>query len=228
MNSEFSPISQYEVPTAMLTNAQRPSIHKPQRNSRRNVEDNAKRLDVQTTIQKVKRVCEFCGIIDPVGWRKGPHGLNTLCNACGLRWAKSNRRNAYIENAKIKAKEALPSHDQARHPVQTNLWLAPQFPVHGPQVNYQSLQWHTSAEMRHLQQSLPLVPESNSQPCQLAPASQLNLQGPNMNFPLWRFVAQNPLTQAPQPAQPPQNRDVVDKKLKIAYLLTTDEDGNFC
>ncbi|KAL4248834.1 Plant GATA Transcription Factor [Abortiporus biennis] len=36
-------------------------------------------------------VCVTCGRTDSPEWRKGPLGPKTLCNACGLRWAKSVR-----------------------------------------------------------------------------------------------------------------------------------------
>lgn len=60
-------------------------------------------------------MCVTCGRTDSPEWRKvrvlqtlscsvpssryvyrvqqGPHGPKTLCNACGLRWAKKARRN---------------------------------------------------------------------------------------------------------------------------------------
>ncbi|CCA71461.1 related to white collar photoreceptors-like protein-Laccaria bicolor [Serendipita indica DSM 11827] len=34
------------------------------------------------------RVCTACGRDNSPEWRKGPQGPKTLCNACGLRWAK--------------------------------------------------------------------------------------------------------------------------------------------
>ncbi|TRM59280.1 blue light receptor [Schizophyllum amplum] len=37
-------------------------------------------------------VCITCGRTDSPEWRKGPLGPKTLCNACGLRWAKQQRR----------------------------------------------------------------------------------------------------------------------------------------
>ncbi|KAF5388989.1 hypothetical protein D9757_005088 [Collybiopsis confluens] len=37
-------------------------------------------------------VCNQCGRTDSPEWRKGPMGPKTLCNACGLRWAKQMRR----------------------------------------------------------------------------------------------------------------------------------------
>ncbi|KAI9492218.1 hypothetical protein BDB00DRAFT_829692 [Zychaea mexicana] len=37
-------------------------------------------------------VCTDCGTATSPEWRKGPHGPKTLCNACGLRWAKKSKR----------------------------------------------------------------------------------------------------------------------------------------
>jgi len=46
-------------------------------------------------------VCTDCGTLDSPEWRKGPKGPKTLCNACGLRWAKKEKkhRNASSTNA---------------------------------------------------------------------------------------------------------------------------------
>ncbi|KAK4047820.1 hypothetical protein OIV83_005163 [Microbotryomycetes sp. JL201] len=38
------------------------------------------------------RGCANCGKMDSPEWRAGPTGQKTLCNACGLRWAKSQRQ----------------------------------------------------------------------------------------------------------------------------------------
>jgi hypothetical protein len=32
------------------------------------------------------------GTLDSPEWRKGPSGPKTLCNACGLRWAKKEKK----------------------------------------------------------------------------------------------------------------------------------------
>ncbi|KAK4997188.1 white collar 2 type of transcription factor [Elasticomyces elasticus] len=37
-------------------------------------------------------VCQDCGTLDSPEWRKGPRGPKTLCNACGLRWAKKEKK----------------------------------------------------------------------------------------------------------------------------------------
>ncbi|KAF9870258.1 cutinase palindrome-binding protein [Colletotrichum karsti] len=40
-------------------------------------------------------VCTDCGTLDSPEWRKGPSGPKTLCNACGLRWAKKEKKNRH-------------------------------------------------------------------------------------------------------------------------------------
>ncbi|KAF6818725.1 GATA zinc finger [Colletotrichum sojae] len=43
-------------------------------------------------------VCTDCGTLDSPEWRKGPSGPKTLCNACGLRWAKKEKKNRHSNN----------------------------------------------------------------------------------------------------------------------------------
>ncbi|KAI8146082.1 hypothetical protein BJV82DRAFT_600382 [Fennellomyces sp. T-0311] len=57
----------------------------PEEHQRRNKK---KRVEVE----KQQRVCTGCGTTDSPEWRKGPMGSKTLCNACGLRWAKSQKQ----------------------------------------------------------------------------------------------------------------------------------------
>ncbi|KAG8725428.1 blue light receptor [Ceratobasidium sp. 423] len=48
------------------------------------------------------RVCTTCARTDSPEWRRGPHGPKTLCNACGLKWAKATgagRRRGAQQNA---------------------------------------------------------------------------------------------------------------------------------
>lgn len=35
---------------------------------------------------------QCAGTLDSPEWRKGPAGPKTLCNACGLRWAKKEKK----------------------------------------------------------------------------------------------------------------------------------------
>ncbi|KAI7906480.1 uncharacterized protein BX663DRAFT_496619 [Cokeromyces recurvatus] len=37
-------------------------------------------------------ICTDCGTTASPEWRKGPCGPKTLCNACGLRWSKKNKK----------------------------------------------------------------------------------------------------------------------------------------
>ncbi|PGH11619.1 hypothetical protein AJ79_04759 [Helicocarpus griseus UAMH5409] len=37
--------------------------------------------------------CTDCGTFSSPEWRKGPSGKKTLCNACGLRWAKQEKKS---------------------------------------------------------------------------------------------------------------------------------------
>ncbi|KAK5657038.1 hypothetical protein OQA88_3564 [Cercophora sp. LCS_1] len=37
-------------------------------------------------------VCNDCGTLESPEWRKGPGGPKSLCNACGLRWAKREKK----------------------------------------------------------------------------------------------------------------------------------------
>lgn len=36
-------------------------------------------------------VCHECGTTESPEWRKGPAGPKSLCNACGLRFAKKSK-----------------------------------------------------------------------------------------------------------------------------------------
>lgn len=40
------------------------------------------------------RICTSCGTTNSPEWRKGPSGIKTLCNACGLRYARAQARKA--------------------------------------------------------------------------------------------------------------------------------------
>ncbi|KAH3757841.1 hypothetical protein Pelo_10393 [Pelomyxa schiedti] len=42
-------------------------------------------------VDKSQLYCHFCGRKNTPEWRKGPEGPATLCNACGLQWAKKYR-----------------------------------------------------------------------------------------------------------------------------------------
>jgi DNA-directed RNA polymerase subunit RPC12/RpoP len=52
-------------------------------------------------------VCTDCGTLDSPEWRKGPSGPKTLCNACGLRWAKKEKKRMGKESGDAGKKEGI-------------------------------------------------------------------------------------------------------------------------
>jgi len=63
-------------------------------------EDPAKKKKMQKKVQSTEQyVCITCGRTDSPEWRKGPLGPKTLCNACGLRWAKQTKVQKITEDA---------------------------------------------------------------------------------------------------------------------------------
>jgi hypothetical protein len=56
------------------------------------VEEGQKKKKLKKLHSADQYVCVTCGRTDSPEWRKGPSGPKTLCNACGLRWAKQMRR----------------------------------------------------------------------------------------------------------------------------------------
>lgn len=54
-------------------------------------DDMSRRKKMRKSHGTEQYVCMTCGRTDSPEWRKGPQGPKTLCNACGLRWAKEVR-----------------------------------------------------------------------------------------------------------------------------------------
>ncbi|KIX07940.1 uncharacterized protein Z518_02594 [Rhinocladiella mackenziei CBS 650.93] len=57
-------------------------------------------------------VCTDCGTLDSPEWRKGPNGPKTLCNACGLRWAKKEKKKTGVTNPEATSAAANTSSDR--------------------------------------------------------------------------------------------------------------------
>ncbi|OJD15642.1 hypothetical protein AJ78_04103 [Emergomyces pasteurianus Ep9510] len=57
------------------------------RSGRSNAERKRRNKPVET------HFCTDCGTFSSPEWRKGPSGKKTLCNACGLRWAKQEKKS---------------------------------------------------------------------------------------------------------------------------------------
>ncbi|GAA5864226.1 hypothetical protein JCM8547_001299 [Rhodosporidiobolus lusitaniae] len=54
-----------------------------------------------------QKACESCGTVNSPEWRKGPTGAKSLCNACGLRYARSVTRQK--KQAEAAANGTLPT-----------------------------------------------------------------------------------------------------------------------
>ncbi|KAE8239061.1 hypothetical protein A4X13_0g8267, partial [Tilletia indica] len=65
--------------------------------------DDVKRKSKKLRTEEGDHVCTDCGRVDSPEWRKGPLGPKTLCNACGLRWAKKIKRKGGDPNATASA-----------------------------------------------------------------------------------------------------------------------------
>lgn len=58
--------------------------------------------------------CHSCNRAETPEWRRGPDGARTLCNACGLHYAKLTRKqnnankNAAVGSSNLRPKESMP------------------------------------------------------------------------------------------------------------------------
>jgi len=75
----------------------RPRRIRRKHNEEEEIEDGDKKrkLGVPTTTELY---CHSCGTTDTPEWRRGPDGCKSLCNACGLHYAKILRRETMIPN----------------------------------------------------------------------------------------------------------------------------------
>ncbi|KAI8148788.1 hypothetical protein BJV82DRAFT_589647 [Fennellomyces sp. T-0311] len=63
--------------------------------------------------------CHSCNISETPEWRRGPDGARTLCNACGLHYAKLERKRAAAEANKEKEKPNEPLMSPSSSPTST-------------------------------------------------------------------------------------------------------------
>lgn len=75
----------YYLPVVTPANAN--YVHLPQE---------AKPYSVPEVINKPMNKCHRCGTTETPEWRRGPNGLRTLCNACGLFHAKLVKRKGAV------------------------------------------------------------------------------------------------------------------------------------
>jgi GATA zinc finger len=60
--------------------------------------------------------CHSCNRAETPEWRRGPDGARTLCNACGLHYAKLTRKIAN-KNASHSGSNLRPKHSEAHPPM---------------------------------------------------------------------------------------------------------------
>lgn len=96
--SDYNPNGQYagvgpsiETPTPATSFAQKSPVGPPGSNNQ-----NTGPAPVLHRVRKNdrNRICTSCGSTNSPEWRKGPSGIKTLCNACGLRYARAQARKA--------------------------------------------------------------------------------------------------------------------------------------
>jgi len=82
-NATNLPNARYPIEFSTCTD---PALNKI--NIKKNEEDN---INHSPEKHKIEHACELCRATCTPEWRRGPTGRNTLCNACGLRYAKRLR-----------------------------------------------------------------------------------------------------------------------------------------
>ncbi|PXF49130.1 GATA zinc finger domain-containing protein 8 [Gracilariopsis chorda] len=72
----------------------------------------------------IPRVCQNCGTTETSQWRYGPNNDTLLCNACGIRWKRKNRRPD-SERVKPGPKRTLAPHACANAQMDLSKLLSP-------------------------------------------------------------------------------------------------------
>lgn len=75
----------------------RPRRIRRKHNEEEEVDDGEKRRKLGL-VTPSELYCHSCGTTDTPEWRRGPDGCKSLCNACGLHYAKILRRETMIPN----------------------------------------------------------------------------------------------------------------------------------
>jgi hypothetical protein len=75
----------------------RPRRIRRKHNEEEEVDDGEKRRKLGV-VATAELYCHSCGTTDTPEWRRGPDGCKSLCNACGLHYAKILRRETMIPN----------------------------------------------------------------------------------------------------------------------------------
>ncbi|KDN45171.1 hypothetical protein RSAG8_05086, partial [Rhizoctonia solani AG-8 WAC10335] len=65
--------------------------------------------DVPLSTVQPLRECSMCKRTDSPQWRKGPIGPNTLCNSCGLQWARTQRKSEGTHSRAASSRSSSPA-----------------------------------------------------------------------------------------------------------------------
>jgi hypothetical protein len=88
--------------------------------------------------------CRSCNRAETSHWRRGPEGARTLCNACGLHYAKLTRKNKPIQESYVPSKHEWEAWDWQKEPVvfQTSTFKNSHYhPAHYNNQNFQPQEW---------------------------------------------------------------------------------------
>ncbi|CAE7064425.1 unnamed protein product [Rhizoctonia solani] len=65
--------------------------------------------DIPLSSMQPLRKCTMCRRTDSPQWRKGPEGPNTLCNSCGLQWARTQRKSEGTHSRATSSRASSPA-----------------------------------------------------------------------------------------------------------------------
>jgi len=94
-------------------------------------------------------VCSYCKTTTTPMWRKGPHGKNTLCNRCGIKWSR-------VQNPRKKSKRTNGNrHSESRNVIEDRVHqTSPDLTPVEPSENADPNERHNDTEDLLKQESL--------------------------------------------------------------------------
>jgi len=94
----------------------------------------------KSSVNAAKRnlVCQMCGVTKTPEWRRGPSGDHTLCNACGLQYAKTVKKQKKDTDPQDNSKQPSQSGDKI-DTIPSIMPISPQLPIQ-QNSNYQPIQ----------------------------------------------------------------------------------------
>lgn len=175
------------------------------------------------------RVCTTCSRTDSPEWRRGPYGPKTLCNACGLKWAKASgagRRRGGQPSA-----PAEPWKDQYPPTFSSNPAYPPYPPPEHPDRRHEISRPGTADGFaRDRPEALArseTAPELSREP--RAPLAPLAMSMPPAVGPSSAMGSGHPPSSAPIGAVPPPPRSVngsdSDERVKVEGDVKSESDA---